>query len=74
MLLLTISVTAVLWALLWLCVLAGLIYLVLWVIGQLGIVLPGNVINIIKVILILLALIFIIDHFFYHGGSIGFAP
>jgi len=71
MILLSISVTSVLWALVWLCVAVALIYLILWVLGKLGIVIPATVITIIKVILILLALIFIIDHFFVAGGHPG---
>lgn len=75
MFLLTISVTSVLWALVWLCIAVALVYLVLWVFAKLGIDIPANVVMIIKVILILLALIFIIDHFFVAGGhGIGITP
>jgi hypothetical protein len=68
-------VTAVLWALVWLCIAVALVYLILWVFAKLGIDIPPNVVMIIKVILILLALIFIIDHFFIGGGQgIGIRP
>jgi hypothetical protein len=75
MLLLSISVTSVLWALVWLCMAVALIYLIIWVFGKLGIDIPPNVVTIIKVILILLALIFIINHFFIGGGhGMGITP
>jgi hypothetical protein len=67
MLLLPISITSVLWALVWLCIAVALIYL-------LGIAISANVVTIIKVILILLALIFIINHFFLRGGGIDIRP
>ena len=68
MLLLAISVTSVLWALVWLCIAVALVYLILWVFAKLGIAIPPNVVMIIRVILILLALIFIINYFFGGGG------
>jgi hypothetical protein len=75
MILLTISVTSILWSLVWLCVAVALVYLILWVFAKLGIAIPPNVVMIIKVILILLALIFIINYFFMGGGhSIGIRP
>jgi len=71
MFLLTISVTSVLWALVWLCIAVALVYLILWVFSKLGIAIPANVVMIIKVILILLALIFIINYFFLGSGHHG---
>jgi hypothetical protein len=44
-------------ALIYLCVIALLFYLCLWVIGMLGIPLPGMVINILKVIFVLVAIL-----------------
>jgi hypothetical protein len=71
MLLLAISVTSVLWALVWLCIAVALVYIIIWVFGKLGIAIPANVVMIIKVVLILLALIFIINYFFMGGGGHG---
>lgn len=74
MLLLSISITAVLWALVSLAVIVGLIYIVFWVLSKLNIVIPPNIANVIWVILVLLALIFIVQHFFYGGTGLDIRP
>ena len=68
MLLLPISITSVLWALVSLCIIVGVIYLIFWVLGKLNIVIPPQIANIIWVILVLLALIWIINQFFLGGN------
>jgi hypothetical protein len=59
---------SVLWALVTLCIVVGVIYLILWVLGSLGIVIPANIVKVIWVILVLLAIIFIVEHFFSGSG------
>jgi hypothetical protein len=61
----------ILWALVSLCIVVGVIYLILWVFGSLGLVIPANIVKVIWVILVLLALIFIIQHFFYGTSVVG---
>jgi hypothetical protein len=39
------------------------------VLGKLGIVIPDKIVTIIWVILVLLAIIFVVQHFFYGGGT-----
>jgi hypothetical protein len=53
----------ILWALVYLCIFVAVVWLVLWVLGKLGIAIPANVLNIIWVILVLLCIIWIISHF-----------
>jgi len=59
----------ILWALLTLAGAVLVIYLVLWILGLLGIVIPENIRKVIWAILLILALIFIVTHFL--GGDIG---
>jgi hypothetical protein len=47
-----------------------IIYLILWILGLLGIVIPENIRKVIWAILIILALIFIVTHFF-SGADLG---
>lgn len=63
------SILSILWALVSLCIFVAVIYLILWVLGKLGITIPDNIRNIIWVILVLLAIIWIVSHFFVGGGS-----
>lgn len=65
------GIVAILWALVSLCVAVAVIYLIFWVLGQLGINIPANIVKIIWVILVLLAIIFIAQHFFV-GSDLGF--
>jgi hypothetical protein len=65
------GIITILWALVSLCIAVGVIWLILWVISLLGLAIPANVVRIIWVILILLAIIFIAQHFFV-GSSLGF--
>lgn len=46
-------------ALIQLCVLVAIVYVVFWVIGQLGIALPPQVVNIVWIIVALVALLFL---------------
>jgi len=64
------DIVSILWALVSLCIAVGVIYLILWVIGQLGLVIPANIVKIIWVVLVLLAIIWIVQHFFIGGGSV----
>lgn len=50
---------AVITSLIYLCIIAIAIYLVIWVLGQLGIAIPEPIMKIIWVIVILLAILFI---------------
>jgi hypothetical protein len=58
----------ILWALVSLCIAVGIIYLILWVLGALGLAIPANIVKVIWVILVLLAIIWIVEHFLV-GGS-----
>jgi hypothetical protein len=62
------DIISILYALISLAVAVGVIYLIIWVLGKLNIVLPENILRIIWVILVLLTIIWIIEHFF--GGNI----
>jgi len=55
---------AVLYALLTLAGAILVIYIILWILGLLGIVIPENIRKVIWAILVILALIFIVTHFF----------
>jgi len=55
--------TAILFGLLYLAVAVLVIYVVLWLLGKLGIVIPANIVSVIWVILIILVLIWIVQHF-----------
>ncbi len=46
-------------ALIILCIVVACVFLVLWVLGQLGITLPAMVVNVIWIIVVLLALLFL---------------
>ena len=74
MILLSISITSVLWALVSLAIIVGLIYVIFWVVSKLGLVIPANIANVLWVILVLLALIFIVQHFFYGGAGLDIRP
>ena len=62
----------ILWALVSLCVVVAVIYLIIWVLGQIGLTIPANVLKIVWVILVLLAIIFICQHFFSGGLDMGY--
>jgi len=55
---------AILYALLTLAGAILVIYVILWILGLLGIVIPENIRKVIWAILVILALIFIVTHFF----------
>ena len=61
------DIVSILYALISLAIAVGIIYLIIWILGKLNIVLPQNILRVIWVILLLLTLIWIIQHFF--GGS-----
>jgi hypothetical protein len=58
------DIVSILWALVSLCITVAIIYLIIWVLGKLGLVIPATILRIIWVILVLLAIIWIIEHFF----------
>jgi hypothetical protein len=53
--------TALITLLIYLCVLALVVYLVLWVLGEIGIPLPAQVVKIIWVIVALVAILMIVN-------------
>jgi hypothetical protein len=53
----------ILYALLSLAIAVGVIYLILWVLGMLGLAIPPNIVKVVWVILLLLAVIWIFQHF-----------
>ena len=53
-------IESVIMGLIWLCVLVICIYLVIWVLQQLGIVIPDNIMKIIWVIVVLVAILIVI--------------
>jgi bacteriorhodopsin len=65
------DIVNILYALISLAVVVLIIYIILWALAQLGLAIPENIKKVIWVILVLLALVFIIQHFFYGGGYIG---
>jgi hypothetical protein len=65
------DIVNILYALISLAIAVGVIYLIIWVLGKLNIVLPQNILRIIWVILVLLTIIWIIEHFFGGGVRIG---
>lgn len=64
------DIMSILWALVSLCIFVAVIYLVFWVLGKLGLVIPDRIVTIIWVILVLLAIIFVVQHFFMGGSSV----
>jgi hypothetical protein len=62
---------AVLWLLIGLCILVGIGWVVLWVLGQLGIVVPPIAVKIALIILGLLVLIYALSMVAGHTGGIG---
>ena len=63
------SVSAILWSLVWLCVAVAVFYLVIYVLGQLGLVIPPKIRLIIGLIFMLLVIIWVINEFFGSGGG-----
>jgi len=61
----------ILYALLSLAIVILVIYVILWVLSLLGIVIPDNIRKVIWAILIIIALIWICQHFFYNGIDLG---
>lgn len=57
-------------ALLYLCVIALCFFLILWVLGQLGIALPVMVITILKVMFVLIAILILVRLFWPLVGGI----
>ena len=60
-------IITILWALVYLCVIVAIVWLILWVLSKLGIAIPTNVLNIIWVIVVLLSIIWLVNHF---GGAV----
>jgi hypothetical protein len=52
---------AVIYALIWLALAVLVVYIVLWVLGELGIALPAQIVKIIWLIVALLAVLFIVQ-------------
>jgi hypothetical protein len=50
-------------ALLYLAIICVVIYVVIWVLGMLGVVIPANILKAIWAIVVILALIWLISHF-----------
>jgi hypothetical protein len=66
---------AIIRALIYLCVVALVFFLCVWVLGQLGFALPYMVINILKVIFVLVAILILVRLFWpYVSGSNLFPP
>lgn len=59
-------------ALLYLCVIALVFFLCIWVLGQLGIMLPYMVLNILKVMFVLIAILILVRLFWpvFSGANI----
>jgi hypothetical protein len=57
-------IVTILWALVWLCIIVLVIWVILWVLDQLGFSIPANILKIIWVIVVLIAIIWLITHFF----------
>lgn len=53
-------IEAVVMGLIYLCVLVIAIYLIIWVLGQLGIAIPDNIMKVIWVIVVLVAILIIV--------------
>ena len=60
-------IITILWALVYLCIIVAVVWLILWVLAKLGIAIPANVLNIIWVIVVLLSIIWLVQHF---GGAV----
>lgn len=62
---------AIIRALIYLCVVALCFFLCVWVLGQLGVALPYMVINILKVIFVLIAILILVRLFYpvISGGN-----
>jgi hypothetical protein len=58
------DIVSILWALVSLCITVAIIYLIIWVLRKFGIMIPATILRIIWVIIVLLAIIWIIEHFF----------
>jgi hypothetical protein len=56
-------IEAVIRALLYLCAIALAFFLIIWVLGQLGVVLPAMVITILKVMFVLVAILILVRLF-----------
>jgi amino acid transporter len=54
---------AVIRALIYICVIALLFFLVLWVLGSLGVALPAMVVNILKIIFVLVCILILVRLF-----------
>jgi hypothetical protein len=66
---------AVIRALLYLCVIALLFFLCVWVLGQLGVALPYMVLNILKVMFVLIAILILVRLFWpFASGYNWFGP
>lgn len=61
-------------ALLYLCVLAICFFLVVYVLGVLGIVIPGTILNIIKVMFVLIAILVLVRMFMPYWSGPWFPP
>lgn len=63
------DILSILWFLVSLAIAVGVIYLIFWVLGQLGLVIPANIVKVIWVILILLVIIWAVEHFLLGSGG-----
>lgn len=62
--------TAVISLLIYICIFALVVYLVLWVLGAIGVALPAPVVKIIWVIFALVVLLLVLDFVLGHGHGI----
>ena len=63
----------VIYALLYLCVIAICYFLIIWVLGVIGIHIPPQVLNILMVMLVLIAILILV-RLFWQGGSFPLWP
>ena len=56
--------------LIYLCVLAIVFYIILWVLGEIGIVIPPQILKLLWVILVLVAILMIARALLPHAGSL----
>ena len=61
-------ITAIITLLIYICVLALVVYLIIWVLGVIGVPLPAKVIQILWVIVALIALLFVVQVLLGGGG------
>lgn len=56
-------IISILWLLIYVAILVGVVHLVFWALGRLGISVPGQVMNVVWVIVVLLVLVWVLQAF-----------